>query len=53
MWSEGAFQTILTPNYNGDHRNHFHVDMGGSFIKDRHGERFQDGIDPAGAVHQH
>ncbi|MFK7987004.1 MAG: extensin family protein [Sandaracinaceae bacterium] len=27
MWSQGIFQIILTPNYNGAHRNHFHVDL--------------------------
>lgn len=27
MWSERIFQIILTPNYNADHRNHYHVDM--------------------------
>ncbi|MCB9627115.1 MAG: extensin family protein [Sandaracinaceae bacterium] len=53
MWSEGAFQTILTPNYNADHRNHFHVDTGGSFIKDRHGEQLLPGIDPLGGLHEH
>ncbi|MCB9632229.1 MAG: extensin family protein [Sandaracinus sp.] len=34
MWSERAFQIVLTPNYNAAHRNHFHVDMtpGSMFI---------------------
>ncbi|MBO6938968.1 MAG: extensin family protein [Deltaproteobacteria bacterium] len=27
MYEEGIFETILTPNYNDAHRNHFHVDM--------------------------
>lgn len=27
MYEDGIFQTILTPNYNDAHRNHFHVDM--------------------------
>jgi len=31
MYEDGIFQTILTPNYNDAHRNHFHVDM----IEDR------------------
>lgn len=53
MWNQGAFQTILTPNYNAAHRNHFHVDMGGSFIKDRHGEQLLPGIDPVGGEHVH
>ena len=35
MWSERAFQIVLTPNYNAAHRNHFHVDMtpGSMFIE--------------------
>jgi len=53
MWNQGAFQTILTPNYNAAHRNHFHVDTGGSFIKDRHGEQLLPGIDPVGGEHVH
>lgn len=27
MYDERIFQTILTPNYNAAHRNHFHVDL--------------------------
>ncbi len=28
QWSEaGLFHIVLTPNYNADHRNHFHVDL--------------------------
>ncbi len=28
VWNEsGLFNIILTPNYNADHRNHFHVDL--------------------------
>ena len=26
--SKKVFSTILTPNYNSDHRNHFHMDIG-------------------------
>ena len=27
-WHEaGIFNIILTPNYNADHRNHFHVEL--------------------------
>lgn len=26
--SRGIFDTILTPNYNADHRNHWHMDIG-------------------------
>ncbi|MCB9591893.1 MAG: extensin family protein [Sandaracinaceae bacterium] len=43
MWSERVFEIVLTPNYNADHRNHFHVDMtaGSMFI----GEGVE-GVDP-------
>lgn len=27
LWSDRIFQIVLTPNYNADHRDHFHVDM--------------------------
>ncbi|MBZ0121390.1 MAG: extensin family protein [Sandaracinaceae bacterium] len=27
MYEERVFEIILTPNYNADHRNHFHVDL--------------------------
>ena len=27
MWAERIFEIVLTPNYNADHRNHYHVDM--------------------------
>jgi hypothetical protein len=27
LWSDAIFQIVLTPNYNADHRNHYHVDM--------------------------
>lgn len=30
MKSASVFSTILTPNYNADHRNHFHMDIGKS-----------------------
>ena len=44
MWSDRIFQTILTPNYNDAHRNHFHVDMtdGRMSIRSSVG-----GVDPA------
>ena len=34
LWSEEIFQIVLTPDYNADHRNHFHVDLtsGSMFI---------------------
>ncbi len=43
MYEEGIFETILTPNYNDAHRNHFHVDMteGRMFI-----ETSVAGVDP-------
>ena len=53
MWDLDVFQTILTPNYNTGHRNHFHVDMGGSFLKDAHGVLPLGGVDPEGEVHAH
>lgn len=28
MKAQKVFSTILTPNYNADHRNHFHMDIG-------------------------
>lgn len=27
MWAERIFNIVLTPNYNSDHRNHYHVDL--------------------------
>jgi len=43
LWSDRIFQIVLTPNYNADHRNHFHVDLtsGSMFI----GETVT-GVDP-------
>ena len=43
MYEDAIFQTILTPNYNAAHRNHFHVDMteGRMFI-----ESTVAGVDP-------
>jgi len=34
----GVWNIVLTPNYNADHRNHFHVDLtkGSDFIKRAH-----------------
>ena len=39
----GTWNIVLTPNYNADHRNHFHVDLtkGSDFIKRTH-----DGAEP-------
>ena len=36
LHEEPVFEIVLTPNYNADHRNHFHVDMtpGSNFIGD-------------------
>jgi hypothetical protein len=44
MWSERIFEIVLTPNYNADHRNHYHVDMtaGSMYL----GEGVS-GVDPA------
>ncbi len=44
MYQERIFEIVLTPNYNSDHRNHFHVDMteGSMFL----GESVA-GVDPA------
>jgi len=43
LWSDRTFQIVLTPDYNADHRNHFHVDLteGDMFI----GETVS-GVDP-------
>jgi hypothetical protein len=27
LYDDSVFAIILTPNYNADHRNHFHVDL--------------------------
>lgn len=44
MYEDRIFEIVLTPNYNADHRNHFHVDMteGSMFL----GESVA-GVDPA------
>jgi hypothetical protein len=44
MYEDRIFQIVLTPNYNADHRNHFHVDLttGSMFL----GEGVE-GVDPA------
>ena len=36
LYGDRVFEIVLTPNYNADHRNHFHVDMtpGSMFIGD-------------------
>jgi len=43
LWSERIFNIVLTPDYNADHRDHFHVDLtaGSMFV----GETVS-GIDP-------
>ena len=35
----GVWSIVLTPNYNADHRNHFHVDLtpGANFLRYRGG----------------
>lgn len=30
LYNSGAFNLVLTPNYNSEHDNHFHLDMGSS-----------------------
>jgi hypothetical protein len=44
MYDSRAFNIVLTPNYNADHRDHFHVDLtaGSHFI----GAELPSGVDP-------
>jgi hypothetical protein len=39
-----VWNIVLTPNYNADHRNHFHVDLtpGSDFIERRVGDPIAD-----------
>jgi hypothetical protein len=47
-----VWNIVLTPNYNADHRNHFHVDMttGSDFIR-KAGAAYEDAVDSGPDLH--
>jgi len=55
MKAQGVWNIALTPNYNGTHRNHFHVDVktGSDFIENEAGDELTIPTAPASACGIH